>query len=68
MAPVVDLHNQLTTACGQKTPADEIMKEFAEYGSMESSVPNIIHSDGTEEKRTVDFSKINWGKFEEDQK
>lgn len=68
LAPVVDLHNQLTTACGQKTPADEIMQEFAEYGSMESSVPNIIHSDGTEEKRTVDFSKINWGKFEEDQK
>lgn len=67
LAPVVDFHNQLTAVSNEPVPdADEIMKEFREYGTMESSVPSIINSDGTEEKRTIDFSKIKWDKFDEE--
>ncbi len=66
LAPVVDVHTQLMTAHTKEVDADQIRQQFAAYGTMDCHTPNILHADGTEEIRSIDFSKIKWDKFETD--
>lgn len=64
--PAVRLHQQLISSCNNQTDEEQIRKEFADYGNTEYTTPDILHSDGTEEIRNIDFSKINWTKIDKD--
>lgn len=64
--PAVRLHQQLISSCNNQTDEEQIRKEFADYGNTEYITPDLLHSDGTEEIRNIDFSKINWTKIDKD--
>lgn len=66
LAPVTDVHRQLLTSHSTQVDEEQISRELAEYGTMDCSIPNILHADGTEEMQSIDFSKIKWDKFETD--
>lgn len=66
LTPVINVHRQLLTSHNTQVDEDGIRRKFAAYGTMDCSTPNILHPDGTEEIRSIDFSKIRWDKFETD--